>query len=428
MNTFKKLFIGSIALIAVYFGLIIVFQSGLIGSSARKIDGIEEKGISFEELTIPEDIKVVGIGEATHGNSEFQTAKLLMLQKQVETGLCRSIAFEMTPGEAAEINDAIHDPDSDLEELVGKTNYQIYDTEQMLELYTWMRDYNMDKTYEESIMFYGVDMQGPDREIAYLSGFAEEHPDIIDESEKTQIDEIIASTQNYDYSSVDASRDFFEGLAERLLSENDFDSKYVGILTNSIVQWIDAPSFEERPNDYGEHRDLCMANNLKSEYDLEVERGYSQIIITAHSGHVMKGSALSYGETAMGAQIDKIFEGSYFVVGTEFYNATVNIHTAGTYDEEYERKDHDYCSEDILAYQAKYFDGDCYCLDFTKLTEEDGKVYSLVHKPNFMGMAGEGWSVYMDFNKTYHTKLIQADRFDAVIYYYNVTPIRTLHN
>ena len=63
----------------------------------------------------------------------------------------------------------------------------------------------------------------------------------------------------------------------------------------------------------------------------------------------------------------------------------------------------------------------------TKLTEEDGKVYKLVHEPNFMGMAGEGWNVYMDFNKTYHEKMIQADRFDAVIYYYNATPIRTLH-
>ena len=44
------------------------------------------------------------------------------------------------------------------------------------------KDYR-DKTYEESLMFYGVDMQGPYREIEYLIGFAEQHSDIINESE-----------------------------------------------------------------------------------------------------------------------------------------------------------------------------------------------------------------------------------------------------
>ena len=116
MKRFKIIFISCVALVVLYLGLMLAFKFKLIASPARKLDGIEDKAITFEELTIPEDVKVVGIGEATHGNCEFQTAKLEMLKKQVETGKCHSIAFEMSTGEAAEINDAIHSDDVDLRE------------------------------------------------------------------------------------------------------------------------------------------------------------------------------------------------------------------------------------------------------------------------------------------------------------------------
>lgn len=426
MKTYKKLLFGSVVFLILYFGLLIIFQSGLVGSSARKIDDIESKGLSFDELHVPDDIKVVGIGEATHGNCEFQTVKLEVLQKQVETGKCHSIAFEMTAGEAAEINDAIHDQDSDLYEIVSRSNYPIYDTEQIVELLTWMRDYNKDKTYEESLMFYGVDMQGPYREIPYLATFADNNPEILDENDKETLHSLEATLETDDYSLVDENREFFVSLSEKLLAEDDLRAKNAGIIANSLVQWIDAPSFEEDSQSYGEHRDLCMAKNLKSEYELEVERGYSQIIITAHNGHVMKGDTLGYGEVAMGARIDELFEGSYFCIGTDFYNGVVNIHTQGTFEEEYERADHEFCSDGILSYQAKFFDEGRYCLDFTKLTPDDGKVYKLVHSDTFMGLAGEGYNANSDIYKGYRQKMIQADRFDAVIYYYNVTPIRPI--
>lgn len=426
MKKYKMIFAGCAALVAVYLGLMLAFKCGLIGSPARKLDGIEEKGISFEELTIPEDIKVVGIGEATHGNCEFQTAKLEMLKKQVETGKCHSIAFEMSTGEAAEINDAIHNDDSDLREIMSRTNYPIYDTEQLVELLTWMRDYNRDKTYEESLMFYGVDMQGPYREIEYLAGFAEKHTDLIDKSELELISRMNTELESDKLDTVESNKEFFEKLRDRLSSEDSFECKNASIIAGSIVQWLDAPGFNEDPVAYGEHRDSSMAKNLKSEYELEVERGYSQIIITAHNGHVMKGDNEGYGEVAMGGHILDEFGGSYFCVGTEFYNATVNIHTAGTFDEEYERADHDFCSDDRLAFQAKFFDGGRYVLDFTKLTKEDGKVYDLVHSPGMMGMVGEGHTDQVYIYKTYRQNLIQADRFDAVMYYYDVTPIRCL--
>ena len=73
-------------------------------------------------------------------------------------------------------------------------------------------------------------------------------------------------------------------------------------------------------------------------------------------------------------------------MGTEFYNTCVNVHTAGTYDDEYERANHDYCSDDLLAYQAQYFDGGRYCLDFASVDKTHKKVYNI-----FIDSTGPEW-------------------------------------
>ena len=108
MKRFGKVWMLCELGILLYIGILLVLRSGIVASPARRIQGIENEGISFEELRIPEGTEVIGIGEATHGNCEFQSIKLEMLKKLVESGKCRSIAFEITAGEGAEINDAIH--------------------------------------------------------------------------------------------------------------------------------------------------------------------------------------------------------------------------------------------------------------------------------------------------------------------------------
>ena len=178
MKSNRKVLIGAAIFVALYFSILMLIQYGKLLPSVKKIDGIEEQGKTFQELNIPEDVKVVGIGEASHGNAEFQTAKLMMLKKLVETGKCHSIAFEMSPGEAGEINDAIHSEDSDIIDQMSRSDYPLYDTQQMIDLVTWMKEYNKGKSVEESLMFYGVDSQGGIRDMEYLRSFGEKHEGI----------------------------------------------------------------------------------------------------------------------------------------------------------------------------------------------------------------------------------------------------------
>lgn len=422
MKSNRKVLIGAAIFVALYFSILALIQYGKLLPSVKKIDGIEEQGKTFQELNIPEDVKVVGIGEASHGNAEFQTAKLMMLKKLVETGKCHSIAFEMSPGEAGEINDAIHSEDSDIIEQMSRSDYPLYDTQQMIDLVTWMKEYNKGKSVEESLMFYGVDSQGGIRDMEYLRSFGEKHEGIISDEEAALLDKAI----NGDNEDVEGFKSFVNDLIQRCNEKDEYEFKYAAGVAQVLLQNIDAPDFDEDKVKGSEYRDNAMAENVKRFYDLEVERGYSQILITAHNGHSMKGLQDGYEVPSMGQRVYDIFEGSYYSVGTAYYNACVNIHVAGTFDDEYQREDYNFCSDDMLAYQAQFFDGGFYCLNFDEITDKDSELYKRIHKPGLMGLVGEGYSEDWAINRMDRVKLVQGDIFDAVLYYYDVTPIRVL--
>ena len=143
---------------------LLVLRTGIL-NTPKHIKGIEEIGVSFENLKIPE------------GVAEFQEVKLQMLQKLVNEGSCHAIAFEMSPAEAAMYNDAIRENETNLTELIGGTDYPLYDTKQMVDLLTWMREYNMSHDEAESVMIYGVDMQTGIRAAEYLRDFGQKHPE-----------------------------------------------------------------------------------------------------------------------------------------------------------------------------------------------------------------------------------------------------------
>ena len=426
MKSLKVKFIAGAIIIAAFFGVLLYLSLGNAFSPEKKIDGIENVGVSFEDFKIPTDVRVVGIGEGSHGNREFQVAKKEVLQKVVNEGNGHSISFEISVAEGAIINDAIHETETDLTELVGTLSYPLYDTEEIADLLTWMREYNQNVPYEDSIMFYGVDMQGSYISIEYIQGLCESGTSLFTEEESEKIMSVDPNAEDHT-----AERDFFEGLSERLLASDDIESKQLGVVVKAIVQGIDAPEYGDVENSYGTHRDMCMAENLKIFSEIEEARGYTQVIITAHNGHVMKGSQMLGGEPdkspTMGENINKLFEGSYYCIGTEFYNGTVNIHTAGTYDDEYVRADHDFCSEDPLAYQAQYFQDKKYCLDFDSVTEENSKVYKVLHSRIFTSLVGEGYNLSNDLEKGERFRCDVTKRYDAMIYYFDATPIDPIH-
>ena len=92
MKKYRTGLLVLLAIIIVFIGsLSFVSFSGAF-SSDKKIDGIEDVAIKFDDFEIPKDVKVVGIGEATHGNKELQIIKREILEKVVKVLVGHKVA------------------------------------------------------------------------------------------------------------------------------------------------------------------------------------------------------------------------------------------------------------------------------------------------------------------------------------------------
>ena len=131
-------------------------------NAKKDISDIEDYGKMVSEINLDDHVKVVGLGEATHGNSDFQDLKLEVLKTLVEKNNLKSFAIEADFGEGMIINNYIHG-NKRAENISSVFSFNIYHTKNMNDLINYMFDYNQKAKDEDKLSFYGFDMQNPEK-------------------------------------------------------------------------------------------------------------------------------------------------------------------------------------------------------------------------------------------------------------------------
>ena len=121
-----------------------------------------------EDLKIPEKTKIVALGEASHGNAEFQQLKLSVFQNLVENAGIRAFALEGDYGGCEYVNRYIHGGEGTVEQAAAAIGFAIYRTDEMADLISYMRKYNETAKDGDDLRFYGFDMQRWSYNLQYL--------------------------------------------------------------------------------------------------------------------------------------------------------------------------------------------------------------------------------------------------------------------
>lgn len=386
--------------------------------SARKnISDIEDYGKMVSEINLDDDIKVVGLGEATHGNSDFQDLKLEVLKTLVEKNNLKSFAIEADFGEGMIINNYIHG-NKRAENISSVFSFNIYHTKNMNDLINYMFDYNQKAKDEDKLSFYGFDMQNPEKSMELILEFCEKNNILQDKNLQKEFSFI--KNENFKISQIKEKKDL---LLEVKNYVEILSSPEAKIVSRAITNVMDSVKYYELDfKDYvkvNNLRDKLMAENVKWISDFERSKGNDLLLISGHNGHIAKSEKFY---EPMGSHLKKIFGEKYFIIGTDFYKGIVNINEAGP---DNKRANHAFVSADPLAYSARKFKGKYY-LDFTKV--KDGETFDLINKEINMGSLGEGYSPLMKFIPTsYRVKEVPKDFYDAMIFVYYAKPIAVTH-
>lgn len=116
---------------------------------------------SFEDLrqldSLFENKKLIGIGESTHGTSEFTTMRHRIFKYLVEEKGYTIFFLEADVSACRRVNRYIHGASDTVRSAIKEFNLWPWLTEEMVEIVEWSRKYN--ETATKKIEFIGCDMQ-----------------------------------------------------------------------------------------------------------------------------------------------------------------------------------------------------------------------------------------------------------------------------
>jgi erythromycin esterase len=102
-------------------------------------------------------VRIVGMGEPTHGTREASLFKHRMFEYLVERKGYRVFAMEASFPDCLPIDRYIQTGEGDAEAVVHGQGFWTWDTEEVLGLVQWMRSYN--QAHSDHVHFVGFDMQ-----------------------------------------------------------------------------------------------------------------------------------------------------------------------------------------------------------------------------------------------------------------------------
>lgn len=366
--------------------------------------------ISVFELTVPDEAQIVALGEATHGNKEFQQLRLDVFQVLVEKYGVRAFALEGDFGGCEAINRYIHGADGTAAEALSATGFAIYRTEEMENLVEWMRDYNASAAQGDDLRFYGFDMQRRAYSYHYL----------LEALQKANIDtadfEKLWSSEADDYAdgyTAEQRTQIITAVKNQLLPEDAQAIHFADIL----LQNIELGKYIDDSGELNAQRDRMMAENTLWILQQEQARGNSRILISGHNNHIMQCE--NAGTPVLGSLLAEELGIGYFAIGTDFYKSVCNLPKPYTG----KRITHTFYSYDPLAKASKKCSFDVSFLDFSKVPEDSALTQYLANSIS-MGSLGESYSVLMNFvPRSYRVQRIPQDAYDTMIFVANATPI-----
>ena len=304
--------------------------------SALKTHSIEiksiEAGHGFQDLQplkrVFKDVRIVGLGEETHGTREFFQFKHRLLEFLVKEMGFRVFAIEASYSACQNINDYVMGKMDDGAKALASQGFWTWNTEEVRAMMDWMRAYNASVPSQNQVKFVGFDIQANDTGKAKLLGYlGQVAPERVADTEaffKTDMNELVETSFFGKGDSVKDARArlkelknqyndllVFLEISEPILTAKSSRAEYEQMreYARVLAQCVDVYS---RANLSGSLRDIYMADNFRRL--LEREPAGTRFVVWAHNQHILSGGR----QPTFGSYLRGFYANEYYAVGFSF--------------------------------------------------------------------------------------------------------------
>ena len=373
------------------------YYGGLGTGKCANVNEFEKYAVTVENLSIPEQTKIVALGEATHGNKEFQQLKLDIFKIMVEDYGVRAFSLEGDYGGCEAVNRYIHGGDGTVKDAVSAIGFAIYQTEEMENLISWMREYNKSAAQGNDIRFYGFDMQRREYNYQYLLEAVKNAGMDAEELEKIWNQDKLEYTDGY---TEEQREKIIEDVKREFEEKDTLQNASAVHLADVLLQNMELGKYIDNAGEINIHRDKMMAENIMWILKQEEARGNGRIFISGHNGHVKKSGNYDANNKVMGNLLADEIGNEYFVIGTD----------------------------DPMAKASKKCGFDISYLNFETIPDSS-ELKKQVSECGWMGSLGEMYSIlYRILLRGYRVWASPAELYDAMIYVSDAHPIEVIED
>ena len=387
--------------------------------TVKNIEGIENYALQITDITIPDEVKIIGLGEATHGNRELQTLKKEVFEVLIEKNLCHVFALEADFGGAVRVNEYIHGGDGTAEEAVCELGFGLHRTDEMADFVEWLRTYNETATESAQVSFYGFDMQRYDnnKEILfdYLSKVDLESEQKLEEALQALTDETVYSqTKEVNTKAAEDMAAFLSDMEEKreeYIAQSDEKSYKIAYACGECI--LQNATIQSGSVSYSKARDQYMADKVTTILDIEKTE---RLMISGHNGHIQKKSS-NPTFTCMGELLAGQYKETYFTIGTDFIQGEVNV-----IDETGNEANVEIESHNVLKDQIQKLEGNIFYFDIAKASENT-ELAEIMNQPiRIISIGNDLSSMQRSMESFYTSKDVPAENYNGLILFKTVTP------
>ncbi len=292
-----------------------------------------DAGNGFEDLQpfkqMLAGVTVVGLGEATHGTSEFFRMKHRMLEFLVKEMGFNSFYIEASMSRCRYINRYVLYGKGNLDTATVIQGFVTWRVEEVRNMIEWLRQYNKDMPDSKKVKFLGIDLQINDVAWAGLKAYyAQVNPATVTLLDTLEKQGRHAAEMANSRDKVAEGEKLFRQLYTQCIDikkamERDKtqythiagDSLYTENAMNITLIIQEIKSFKDGYND---RRDYYMAQNVL--YLLHHEKPGSKVVVWAHNGHI--NNLVQSKNAFMGKFLKDALKDKYYPIGFEFYSGS----------------------------------------------------------------------------------------------------------
>jgi len=268
-----------------------------------------------------EKTKLIGLGESTHGTSEFTLMRHRLFRFLVEEHGYNTLFLEEDYATCLRVDAYIKGATDDVNQVVKSFNQWPWMTKEMADLIDWMREYNADKENEQ-LSFVGVDLQYYKTTLDLIDSI------LIANSPALRNELTVSKTTDREFMTISDDVDIQK--FELIVNERQAAIESIELpesLKNSLINLVRGLKFivEEKHNlDYGAYRDVKMSENIMAHYQQQPE---TKGIFWAHNAHILtRCGNKRKGNCRAGAKLRLEMGDKYYAIAFDFDQGSFNAY------------------------------------------------------------------------------------------------------